>query len=229
MKIKITENQLKNLFLIKEQNGECYLNSDFLKGCKEIVEKDGYKYESSKINGGICYITFNKKIGDFNITIFLYDDNFMEIHVKTQNKFTKFTTTDVKLSGASIKISNFHEVKGEKSKLLSKVTSWDLFNKFITDVTNNSNRVNNILDFEGDIKKIEDLLSYNVDDEDFNEITTIVRKYMNNKEDFCKLRKEYELEYGDNLYVEIIDVSISTQSLVRRFHVELDKMGKCNN
>jgi hypothetical protein len=232
MKIKITENQLKNLFLIKEQNEECYLKSDFLKGCKEIIEKDGYRFVSSEMDGNICLITFNKKIGNYNIIIYLYDDNYMQLNVTQDkdNSVTTFTTDDVELSGTSIKISNFRLVEGEKNILYRKITSWNILNDFLIDSSTKKegSNTNNTLDFEGDIEKLEDLLSYNVDDEDFKQITTIVRKYMNNKEDFCKLRQEYYYEYGDKLYEEITDVSISTQSLVRKFHEELGKMGKCN-
>lgn len=234
MRIKITESQLSNLLLIKENDDNCHETNDFLVGCYSIITTGNFAFTArdSKNEDGLCYLKFDKEINKYKMTLWLYEDNFMELHIKTpEDKTFKYTTDDVNLSGSEIKISNFRDITDKPSKKMSKIDSWGKLIEWLKSVIKSVEKENPTItntELLQDIKKLEDLLSYNVDDDDFKKIITIVRKYMKNKEDFCRLRREYKIEYGDNLYEEIISVSIGTQSLVRRFHQELSDMGACD-
>lgn len=232
MKIKITENQLKNLFLIKEQNEECYLKSDFLKGCKEIISTGDFKFtfKKSKSNEYGCFINFHKKLNNYEMFLSIFEDGYMLLKLKPdQSEEEIYATNNVQLNNNKITISKFYHKSDQqgKSKIM-KIYSWDDLKKWLKSIVEMDNEEKQTLPFADDISKLKDLLSWNVDDDDFKKITTIVRKYMNNKEDFCKLRQEYYDKYGDWLYEEITGVSISTQSLVKEFHIELHNMGKCD-
>lgn len=232
MRIKITESQLSNLLLIKENDDNCHETNDFLVGCYDIITKGDFSFkyiESNKGNNG-CYIEFNKVINDYKMTLWLYEDKFMELHIKTpKNKIYIYTAEHVNLIGGEIKISNFYDMTDSKKNIKTEIYTWDDLITSLRRLIDSKKEKTTISESEllEDIKKLEDLLSYNVDDDDFKKITTIVRKYMKNKEDFCKLRSKYFTKTRDYIYEEIVSVGISTQSLVTEFHKELDKMPSC--
>ena len=230
MKIRITETQLKTLFLVEEQNEMCYKDHEFLLGAINIIKNDDYELLKSEESNYGCKITFRKKIGEYNTTIEIFWDGFIEVindHPKKDR--VVYTSGDVRLkSKDELSINNFAKISkdGKGGSPLKLVNSWTNLNNFLNEMGTKKSPTSNENNIKEDVKELEDLLLWNVDDNDFIKIDKILRKYLSNKKSFCALGYEYYLQTGDELYEEIGDVGIGDQRLVRELVSDISEKEK---